>query len=76
MPKKGIVYSGPLSVLLPDFNGAELAAAVDSIPDFLRIMHFVFDTLYTRGYGFAWFDTISLGGVTWHYYLMKRVMSL
>jgi GNAT superfamily N-acetyltransferase len=76
MPKKDVIYSGPLSVLLPAFDGAQLAAAVDGIPGFLNIMHSVFDTLYVRGYVFAWFDRISLEGTTWHYYVMKKVMAL
>jgi GNAT superfamily N-acetyltransferase len=75
-PRKGITYSGPLSVVLPALGTVELTAAMENVPGFLPTMYAVFESLHARGYGFAWFDRISLHGAPWYYYVMKKVMSL
>ena len=79
-PRKGVVYSGPLSVVLPDLPSEGLARAVESVPRFLETMHSVFQQLYLHSYGFAWFDRIApeeaVAGSPSCYYVMNKVLAL
>jgi ribosomal protein S18 acetylase RimI-like enzyme len=76
IPRKAVAYSGPLAVAMADSSAAGLAKAVDSIPDFLPIVYRTFDTLFRRGYGFAWFDRAVIGGESRPYYLMKKLLTM
>jgi hypothetical protein len=80
LPRKGVVYSGPLSVLLPDLSSEELNRAVEGVPRFLETMHSVFQQLFLHGYGFAWFDRLapaaSAKGAPSCCYVMSRVLAL
>jgi hypothetical protein len=76
-PRGGMLYSGPLSVTLPELTAAGLADAVESVPRFLETLYAVFDALFVHGYVFAWFDrTVESGGPARFYYVMKRAMSI
>ncbi len=76
VPRSGVKYSGPLSVILPDFTADGLVEAVGGIPDFLETVYAAFDALFVHGYGFAWFDRIPAPtGPAGRYYVMKRVVS-
>ena len=79
--RKGVVYSGPLAVLLPDLDGESLGQAAAADPDCLPTLFSVFHELYRHGYGFAWFDRLPPGmagagpaAPSW-YYVMHRVVS-
>ncbi len=61
VPKKGIAYSGPLSIVLPEFSRAALAEAMEEVPGFLETVHAVFEELFLHGYVFAWFDRVARG---------------
>ncbi len=79
-PRQGIVYSGPLSVLLPDLTADLLADAARADPRFLATLFDVFHALYLHGYGFAWFDRLPSrlvpeGGARC-YYVMNRLLAL
>jgi GNAT superfamily N-acetyltransferase len=77
VPRSGMMYSGPLSVTLPELTANGLADAVTGVPRFLEILYAVFDTLFVHGYGFAWFDRVAeAGGPARCYYVMKRVMPI
>ena len=78
--RRGLSYSGPLSVLLPDLDGETLSATAGSDPAVIALLHSLFHDLHVHGYGFAWFDQLPAGAVPeggprW-YYVMKRVVSL
>jgi GNAT superfamily N-acetyltransferase len=76
-PRAGVQYSGPLSVVLPDFTPEGLADAVERVPRLIETVHAAFDALFVHGYGFAWFDRAADGpGAARFYYVMKRVMSI
>ncbi len=84
MPRRrdGVVYSGPISVLLPDLDSDSLAQSAARDSTFLSTLFAVFHELYHHGYGFAWFDRLrpvagggaDAGAPAW-YYLMHRVVS-
>jgi GNAT superfamily N-acetyltransferase len=74
--RKGIVFSGPLAVVLPSLSALELAEAVGSETGFLETLYSVFESLVMHGYGFAWFDRTVLAGVPRFYYVMNRLMAL
>jgi GNAT superfamily N-acetyltransferase len=78
---RAVSYSGPLSVVLPEFSVTGLAKAVERIPWFLETLYGVFDALFAHGYSFAWFDAAAPmaapgSGAARFYYVMKRVMSI
>jgi GNAT superfamily N-acetyltransferase len=78
-PRPRVAYSGPLSVLLPDLDGEDLAAAEERDPSFLPLLFDVFHTLHVHGYRFAWFDRLTDAkgepGCPSCYYIMNRVVS-
>ncbi len=74
-PRKGVIYSGPLAVILPPFSTLELAEAVGGVPGFLETIHDVFHELHHHGYGFAWFDRTQVDGAPVFYYVMKKVVT-
>jgi GNAT superfamily N-acetyltransferase len=80
VPRKGVVYSGPLSVVLPDITSEDLTRAVDGVPRFLETMHSVFQQLFLHGYGFAWFDRLARGVSSEPgpscYYVMAKVLAV
>jgi len=71
-----VVYTGPLSVLLPDISSEDLAEAADRGSGFLETMYDVFQNLFLHDYGFAWFDVIQRDGERMNYYLMNRLLAL
>ena len=79
-PRRGVVYTGPLTVLLPDLTSASLAEAGERDPEFLATLSSVFHSLSVHGYGFAWFDRLDPAAVPSDrprcYYIMKRVLAL
>ncbi len=85
-PRSRLVYSGPLSILLPDLDGDTLAHAREQDPGFIATLYSAFHALHAHGYEFAWFDRLrasdagpALGGgreaPSW-YYIMKRIVAL
>jgi hypothetical protein len=77
--RSGLVYSGPLAVVLPDLDGETLAHAREQDPGFIATLYSAFHALHTHGYGFAWFDRLPASAVQpsapdW-YYVMKRVVA-
>lgn len=80
MPRQKIVYSGPLSILLPDLTSDALVDADLRDPSFLPTLYHVFHTLFLHGYDFAWFDRLSPSAAPTDgprcYYVMKRVLAL
>ena len=79
-PRQKVVYSGPLSVLLPELTGDSLVEADVRDPGFLPTLYEVFHALFLHGYDFAWFDRLtpsaSPGGGPCCYYIMRRVLAL
>jgi GNAT superfamily N-acetyltransferase len=78
--RPGMVYAGPLSVLLPDFTIESVTAAAAADPAFLPDLYDTFHELSRHGYGFTWFDRLPAaagepGGARW-YYLMTRLIAL
>jgi GNAT superfamily N-acetyltransferase len=78
--RRKVVYSGPLSVSLPELDADALAEAETRDPPFLTTMYSVFHELFIHGYGFAWFDRLPdrlapPGGPPF-YYVMNRVLGL
>ena len=78
--RRGIVYAGPLSVLLPDLDAEEISRAAAANAAWLPTLYDAFHELSRHGYGFAWFDRLpapagSAGGARW-YYVMSRVLAL
>jgi GNAT superfamily N-acetyltransferase len=77
------VYTGPLSVVLPDLGVDSIAHASAEDPTYLPILYEAFHELSRHGYGFAWFDRLPPGASAaagtapprW-YYLMHRVLAL
>ncbi len=79
-PRQKVVYSGPLSVLLPELTRDSLVEAEAHDPGFLPLLYQVFHALFLHGYGFAWFDRLppsaSPSGGPRCYYIMRRVLAL
>lgn len=83
VPRAGLVFSGPLTVLLPRFTNSSLRRAVDATPGFLMIVYGAFERLFLHGYHFAWFDRLRdeeatpapVDGASC-YYVMKRHFAL
>ena len=77
IPREKVVYSGPLSVVLPELDAEALALAGT---DFLSTLYDVFHALFIHGYGFAWFDTLPARlappGKPLYSYIMNRVLAL
>lgn len=73
--RASLPHSGALSVVLPSFTSAEFSEAADSVPRFLETLHDVFHTLFVKGYGFAWFDRLSIKEAR-YYYVMKRLWAM
>ena len=77
VPRRRVVYSGPLAVVLPDLNAEMLAGAGR---EFLSVLYGVFHGLHMHGYGFAWFDrlpaSLAPSGEPVFYYVMNRVLGL
>lgn len=76
--RKGVTYSGPLSVPLPELSGEDLIAIVRGSPETLTVLYGVFHELHVHGYGFAWFDVLpeaALPGCR-HVYLMEKLFGL
>jgi GNAT superfamily N-acetyltransferase len=80
LPRQRIVYSGPLSILLPELTRDTLVEADSGDPSFLPTLYQVFHALFLHGYDFAWFDRLpaSLAPADGPrcYYIMKRVLGL
>jgi hypothetical protein len=80
LPRRDVVYSGPLSVLLPELSAEDLGEASAKDPGLLPLLWSVFHALSVHGYGFAWFDhrdpAVSAPGEPPCYYVMKRVVTL
>jgi hypothetical protein len=79
MPRDRLVYSGPLSVLLPDFDGVTLRRARARDPQSIPTLYSAFHSLHEHGYGFAWFDRLPESGAPpsaprW-YYVMKQIIA-
>jgi hypothetical protein len=79
IPRRNVVYAGPLSVLLPELNAETLAGAAAANPEFLPVLWNVFHALFVHGYEFAWFDhrdpAVAAPGEPPCYYVMKSVVS-
>jgi hypothetical protein len=77
--RAGAVYTGPLTVLLPDLDSESLSRAVTADPSFLPTLYDVFHELAHHGYGFAWFAPLpgaaAAGEPAW-FYLMHRTVVL
>ena len=78
-----LVYSGPLSVVLPSLDSATLARAKTQDPVFIATLYAAFHSLHLHGYGFAWFDRLpgpaeppaaADPDPRW-YYVMNRVVA-
>jgi hypothetical protein len=70
------VYSGPLSVLLPDLESDTLARASEQDPGFIATLYSAFHSLHMHGYGFAWFDRLpALDMQPRWYYVMTRILA-
>ncbi|HVO39590.1 MAG TPA: GNAT family N-acetyltransferase [Spirochaetia bacterium] len=76
--RRGVAYSGPLYVPLPDLSGEDLIAIVKNSPQTLTVLHGVFQSLFLHGYRFAWFDTLSRASIPGcrRYYLMESHLGL
>jgi hypothetical protein len=77
--RSGLVYSGPLSVLVPDIDAAALTRIRRQDPDVIATVYSAFHSLHIHGYGFAWFDKLSPaaapGEPSYWYYVMNRVVA-
>jgi GNAT superfamily N-acetyltransferase len=82
-PRARLVYSGPLSVLLPELDGDALARARETAPGFIATLFSALHSLHVHGYEFAWFDRLPGPGddagadpaaPRW-YYIMKRIVA-
>ena len=80
VPRRKVVYSGPLSMLLPELTRDSLVEADARDPDFLPTLYQVFHALFLHGYDFAWFDRLppsaAPSGGPHCYYIMRRVLAL
>ncbi|HYW85555.1 MAG TPA: hypothetical protein VFB30_20045, partial [Spirochaetia bacterium] len=80
LPRRKVVYSGPLSILLPELTRDSLVEADSRDPEFLPTLYQVFHALFLHGYDFAWFDRLPLSAVPPGgprcYYIMRRVLAL
>ena len=80
LPRRKVVYSGPLSLLLPELTSDSLVEADRRDPSFLSTLYQVFHGLFLHGYDFAWFDRLppsaSPPGGPRCYYIMRRVLAL
>jgi GNAT superfamily N-acetyltransferase len=77
--REHLVWSRPLTVLLPELSAETLTVAAVRDPEFLPTLYGVFQALSAHGYGFAWFDRLSTGGVAdgpRFSYLMHRVTGI
>ena len=72
--RRGIVYSGALTVVLPPFTTVTLGHALQSVPRFLETLYAAFEDLFLHGYGFAWFDRLPGDPESrpFWYYVMTR----
>ena len=61
IPRAGVAWSGPLSILLPELSSDSLPLAV-SDPGFLSVLWETFHALHVHGYSFAWFDRLPARG--------------
>ena len=79
-PRPKVVYSGPLSLILPELTRDSLVEADAHDPGFLSTLYNVFHALFLHGYDFAWFDRLPLAvpapGGARCYYIMRRVLAL
>jgi hypothetical protein len=77
-PRARLVYSGPLSLVLPDLDSDALAEAGRRDLGFIDTLYSAFHALHVHGYGFAWFDRLSVspGNAAAWYYVMNRVIAL
>ena len=79
--RQRIVYSGPLSVLLPDLTMESVTRSAAADPSYLETLYAAFHELARHGYGFAWFDRLpsvaagSAGSARW-YYVMNAPLAL
>src|SRR5208337_335519 len=77
LPRQKVVYSGPLSVLLPELTRDALVEADARDAGFLATLYQVFHALFLHGYDFAWFDRLppfaAPPGGPRCYYIMRRV---
>jgi GNAT superfamily N-acetyltransferase len=60
--RRGLVYSGPLFLPLPDLSNDDLADLAQRSPENLFTVYRVFHELFRHGYRFAWFDRIPASG--------------
>ena len=72
--RAGIVYSGPLAVVLPTLTTTTLSHAMQTVPRFLETLYAAFEELVVHGYGFAWFARRDPR--PGHYYVMARSFAL
>jgi GNAT superfamily N-acetyltransferase len=75
-----VVYSGPLTVLLPELTSDSITATAHADPSFLGTLFDVFHGLHVHGYGFAWFDLLpgapaSADDAT-YVYIMNRTAAI
>jgi GNAT superfamily N-acetyltransferase len=71
-PRRGLVYSGPLFLPLPDLTNDDLAGLAERKPEVLVTMHRVFHELFRHGYRFTWFDAIPSASAPlgrWFYFM-------
>jgi hypothetical protein len=80
LPRRDVVYAGPLSVLLPEMSAEALGDAGARDPELLPALWSVFHALSIHGYDFAWFDrldpALNPSGTPPCYYIMKSLISL
>ncbi len=77
-PRPRLVYSGALSILLPELDNKGLSDLSAADPSFLSTIHEAFQALFLHGYGFAWFDRLPSNPADtpgW-YYVMNRTLAL
>ncbi len=72
VPREPPGYYRQISVLLPPITKQRLNTSMERIHGFLKILFNFFDSLNRKGYGFAWFDKISLKKKTFYYYYMTK----
>ena len=80
LPRPKVVYSGPLSILLPELTRDTLVEVDARDAGFLPTLYQVFHALSLHGYEFAWFDRLPPSaappGGPRCYYIMRRVLAL